>query len=1343
MRASTLLKTGLAILVIAAVLVLAGLVSLRQAPGRALVSHLVDGRRVDAVGVVHLAGLQGDVLSDFSVEQLTLSDEQGVWLEADNVRVGWRARSLLGPTVAIEAVEADRIVMHRRPDLERADASQGGASRGVRLNQLLISELVLEAPVLGERAALRAEAALTSSPEAGQSLRAEIVRIDGASDRLVADLTRNAQGVIAGQLSAHAEADSPLADLVYASGRGFELEATINGTPQAGQADYSFVVGEIAGLEGRGLWEDGAWRLEGLTDADAWPELPANVQALLSGGTISGEGALDPLTGRLAFSSDAGELSVSKAETPLIDLTGRLSSDGLSLFLPQDLSIQEASVQAQLNRADRDAWLSGDVQARGVEHSQIEAEHISARFVVGRQDSTFSYDVNGEAQTVRWENARAGAALGDQISFIANGAYDRNEQTLQFETSQLQSEGVAASAAGAFDLMTRAFQGRVSVALDDAGRIQDGLSGPVMLEGVGDEAGLSLTVQADSLTGEGVPYVLASGLSGQGRLSLTDGLALTDLDVEGRYLRLSGDIARTADASSWQGAVEYAVDAAAFDVASLSGVIAGAAELDQDGRGLTARLQAQADALSLGGVALERPMLRIEIAPSQTGVAGDWRFDAASGESEVLLQGDLDWSGQAGRIGVRSGQYADVVVQGEARLLEEAVELDFTAEQDGAIELWSASLAYQASRTEILAGRLDLSAALEGVRVSGVTVNAADVRLSGPLDALTFDLNAEGAVAEPFNVSVSGPVAYADGRAEAVLDVSGEVSGRRLASPGPLSLDYENGDMTVAAQLALDQASLTFRAERAPEAASISYDFSALPADLIMGLLSLPQGQGDLQLAGDFSRADGRWTGQSRLAVSDLSSATDNQFGALNGAIELELTPDQSRLNGQFAGTDLDIGLDLTLPGAVTGSSDLSRPDWRGDLNVNGDVAVLAGLYLPEGEILRGILSVDASIEGMETSGVVTFTDGALSSAIAGRSFEPINAQGGWRNGALVIESLRVGEDAKSGANAQAEFRMTEGGFEGEGRIELNRLHLVDRPELSGGASGYADFTLSERVLTVTGEADVQRLDVRPSAGGNGGPSIPQIEVVELNRPDSLDRAYRRPIRLELDYHLRADDRLFVSSRAFTSEWSADVHVTGTATRPNLSGQATLIAGQASLLTAPFTLTTGRVTFDGPVNQSRVAIEALHETSDLTVIGRVEGSVRAPEVSFESTPSLPEDEILSRLLFGSGVSDLSPLQASQLAAQLSGAGWLDAMAGVRAVLGMDRLDVRQNGDGAVSVLGGRQLTEDVYLELETGVGQALGAARIEWRLSPSFVLASEVSGDSSNEISLSWRRSFD
>lgn len=1342
MRASSLLKALAALITGVAVLGLVAVVSLSHAPGRALVSHLVDGRRINSVGVVNVSGLQGDVLSDFTLERLTLSDDQGVWLEADNVHLEWRARSLLGSAVTINAIQADRVEVFRRPAFEREPASGGGGSRGVRLNRLSVAQLLLDAPVLGERVELQANAQISADPQQGQSLSAEIVRIDGASDRLVADLTRNRQGVIEGRVSAQAEASSPLAGLVYASGRGFVLEATVRGTPETGRANYSFEVGDTVGLEGRGSWADGAWRIEGVTDAEAWPDLPADIRALLAGGELSGEGALDPLTGRMVFASEAGEMSVSKAETSLINLSGELSAQGLSLFLPETVALQSARFQAQLDRADSENWLSGDLQAQGVAHPQISMDDMSARFVLGRAEDAFAFDVTGELQTLRWANARAGAVLGEQVQFSAIGVYEQDGQDIRFETAQLSAEGLSASGMGEVSLSPLDFQGRFSLSLDDAGRIQEGLSGPVELEGAGDANSVALTLVGEDLAGDGAPYALATGLSGQGRLDFSDGIAVSDLDIEGRYVRLSGDMERSDESQGWRGALDYAVDAEALNVAGLTGVIAGAAELDQEENGLSARIQAQADTLSAGGVALEQPVLRIEITPSGAGLSGNWRFDAMSGDTTVLLQGEIAWADGEGRMGVRSGRYADILAQGEARLSDEALILDFTASQDGAIELWSASLEYRASRADMLAGELDLNGVLEGYRVSGMTLNTARARLSGPLEALTFQLNADGAFTEPFTLSVSGPVGYESGSADAVLAISGEISGRRLTSPGPLSFVYDSDELAVDAQLALEGAGMAFTLRRDAQSTALSYDLSALPADLVMGVLSLPQAQGELELDGDFTRANDRWTGRSNLTVSDLSSATDHELGALNGAIRLEIQAEQTRLNGQLADTDLDIAIDLDLPGPVTGFAELARPDWRGDLSVNGDVAVLAGLYLPEGEILRGVLSVNATIEGQDTSGNVSFRDGALDSSLAGRSFEPINAEGGWRNGALVIESLRVGEDEKSGANAQAEFRMTDEGLEGEGRIELNRLYLVDRPELSGGASGHADFTLSERVLTVTGEADVQRLDVRPTSGGNG-PSIPQIEVVELNRPDVLDRAYRRPIRIELDYHLRVDDRLFVSSRAFTSEWSADVHVTGSANRPSLSGQATLMSGQASLLTAPFDLTSGRVTFDGPVAQSRLAIEARHETNDLLVIGRVEGSVRAPEVSFESTPSLPEDEILSRLLFGSGVSDLSPLQASQLAAQLSGAGWLDAMAGVRSALGVDRLDLRQNGDGAVTLLGGRQLTEDVYLELETGVGQALGAARIEWRLTPSFVLASEVSGDSSNEISLSWRRSFD
>jgi len=1343
MRAAGFIKVLAAVFSGLALLLLIGLVSLSHAPGRALVIEVMDGREISAVGVVNLSDLEGDMLSDFRVGRLTLSDDQGVWLEAEDIHIVWRARSLLGSSVRIEEVEAGRVRVLRRPDTEReAPSGESGGGRGIRLNRLLVSELVLEEPVLGQRAALRAEAALARDVSAGLSLTAEIVRTDGAEDRLNADLTRDLDGVIEGNLSVLVESESPLAQLAYAQGLGFELAAEIEGDPEAGAADFTFTVGDRDGINGQGRWRDGGWSLDADTDADAWPSLPSSVRALLSGGSLTGQGRLEPRTGQLHFTSAAGEVSLSRSEPPVVEITGSLNADGLALVLPETLSIQHAALDARLDPETPSRWLTGDLRVEDLTHPQIGLEAANARFMLEREGEDFRFELTGEGQDVQLSNARAGAALGEIVQFTAEGVYLRADQKVRLGAANLRSAGASLEGSGEISLSPVEYDGRFTLMLDDAGRVQQGLSGPVTLRGEGDSDGLLLHIDGQDLTGEGAPYALATGITGEGRVDFSDGFALSGLDVDGRYLRVAGGLQRPQGASVWRGQLDYAVDAESLGVSSLAGVIAGAATLEQEDGALSARIQAQADRFEVGGTSLENPVLRVEIDPqAEGGLAGDWRFDARTSQRDLALQGDLEWYDGAGSVDVASGRFADIAVQGQALLAPDALTIDVTARQDGAIQLWSASLEYEASRDALMQGRLDLSAELENYRLSGVTLNVLNARLSGPVDGLSFELNADGAITEPFTISVGGPVSYEDNALQASFQFAGELTDRTLTSPQPLEIGYGEGALSAGGRLALDGAGLQFELERDESGTDFEYDLSAIPADLVMGLLNLPQAQGDLALAGRFSRQAEVWTGRSRLEVLGLYSASQPALGALDGELSLNVTETGASMTGAFTDTDLEIEIDLDRQGAMTGPGSLLEPDWRGAVRLNGEVGVLAALYMPEDEVLKGVLTVNAEINGMDTSGQVRFRDGALQSALAGRTFEPISAQGSWRNGALIIDSVQIGEGGKSGATGQAEFRATSDGVEGEGRIELNQLYLVDRPELSGGASGYAEFSLEGRVLTLTGEADIQRMDVRPA--GSGGASIPQIEVEELNRPDVLDRAYRRPIRIELDYRLRADDRLMVSSRAFSSEWSADVHVTGTANRPRLAGQATLMSGQASLLTAPFDLTSGTVTFDGPVDQTRLAIEGRHEAEDLTVTGRVEGSVRAPEVHFESTPSLPEDEILSRLLFGSGVSDLSPLQASQLAAQLSGAGWMDAMADVRAALGVDRLDVRQNSDGAITVLGGRQLTDDVYLELESGVGQALGSARIEWRLRPSLVLASEVSGDSSNEISLKWRRSFD
>jgi autotransporter translocation and assembly factor TamB len=55
----------------------------------------------------------------------------------------------------------------------------------------------------------------------------------------------------------------------------------------------------------------------------------------------------------------------------------------------------------------------------------------------------------------------------------------------------------------------------------------------------------------------------------------------------------------------------------------------------------------------------------------------------------------------------------------------------------------------------------------------------------------------------------------------------------------------------------------------------------------------------------------------------------------------------------------------------------------------------------------------------------------------------------------------------------------------------------------------------------------------------------------------------------------------------------------------------------------------------------------------VTAVIVIGGRAQNPQITFTSTPALPQDEVLARLLFGSSVTSLSPTQAIQLAAALN------------------------------------------------------------------------------------------
>ena len=62
--------------------------------GRLFVEARANGLKIGRMGRLKIEGVGGDIWRDFTVRRLTVIDEKGVWLDAQDLRVQWRYAEL-------------------------------------------------------------------------------------------------------------------------------------------------------------------------------------------------------------------------------------------------------------------------------------------------------------------------------------------------------------------------------------------------------------------------------------------------------------------------------------------------------------------------------------------------------------------------------------------------------------------------------------------------------------------------------------------------------------------------------------------------------------------------------------------------------------------------------------------------------------------------------------------------------------------------------------------------------------------------------------------------------------------------------------------------------------------------------------------------------------------------------------------------------------------------------------------------------------------------------------------------------------------------------------------------
>lgn len=408
-----------------------------------------------------------------------------------------------------------------------------------------------------------------------------------------------------------------------------------------------------------------------------------------------------------------------------------------------------------------------------------------------------------------------------------------------------------------------------------------------------------------------------------------------------------------------------------------------------------------------------------------------------------------------------------------------------------------------------------------------------------------------------------------------------------------------------------------------------------------------------------------------------------------------------------------------------------------GQLRYDGPADTLWRLTGIELFDLSGPVAIAADVGGRladpSIRGLVRTTTARLESAVTGLLLTDLAATGRFGGSRLVVD--RFTAKARDGTVAgSATFDLAAArGFGIDISAQADNAVLIRRDDIGATVTGPLTIRSDGAGGLISGEVRLNRSRYRLGQAVQVA-GVPRIRVTEINRPDGDEEpeAVRSPWRL--DIRARAPDGLAVRGLGLNSEWSADLRIRGEPTNPVIEGRADLIRGDVEFAGREFDLQRGLLRFDGstPANPS-LDIAANADATGLNATIRVTGSAEKPEISFTSVPALPEDELLSRLLFGTSITNLSAPEALQLAAAVAalqqGGQGLNPINAIRRAAGLDRLRIvsadPQTGQGT-SVAAGKYLTRRTYVEIVTD-GQGYSATRVEFQVTRWLSILSSIS----------------
>jgi translocation and assembly module TamB len=650
---------------------------------------------------------------------------------------------------------------------------------------------------------------------------------------------------------------------------------------------------------------------------------------------------------------------------------------------------------------------------------------------------------------------------------------------------------------------------------------------------------------------------------------------------------------------------------------------------------------------------------------------------------------------------------------------------------DGAILLDPDGIAIDgtASGTGISRGTISLARASAEAHMKGGR-GTVSTKVAGS-GGRTFDITAAADIA-PGRVSVTGQ-GTVEGRPIRLTAPAVLTMGDDLWQLAPVRLDYAGGNATVSGSFARASTSFDAGLDHMPLSVLDIFKPGLGLGGYASGKLNFRHVVGSAPTG----RIDVAVRGMTRAGLVLSSAPVDLGLAA-------SLTANGAAARAVVVSGGKTIGRAQAKIGPLPPGEDIMRrlidAPLFAQLRYSGPGDTLWRLIGVETIDLSGPLAVSADIGGTSADplirGSIASDGGRLESATTGTVITGIKASGTFDGSRLNLTSMtgRAGNGTVSGRGS---FNFGAGkGIGIDLQLQAQNAVLINRDDIGATVTGPLTMKSDGVGGTIGGDIRIER--GRFKLGSAAAAQVPQLKVKEINRPDEFDQDILAPtVPWTLDIKARASSQLMVTGLGLDSEWRADLAIKGAINNPAIGGRVDLVRGGYTFAGRRFDLDRGIIRFTGEAPPDpQLDITALANLQGISATIRVTGSGLHPEISFASVPALPEDEVLSRLLFGTSITNLSAPEALQLAAAVaslrggSGGGMnLDPINAVRKAVRLDRLrilpaDVTTGQKTAVAA--GKNIGRRTYVELITD-GQGYSATSIEYRITRWLSVLGSVS----------------